>query len=250
MTNGAVPPVPRQGKKGLSPWVWLGIGCAGIVVISAVGFSVVGYFVYGKAREVAREMEEDPVAATSRLIAAANPEIELVDADKDNRTVTFRNTETGEEFIFDYADIEEGRFEFTSGDETTSLELDTDAEGGGGMTIRTDDGETTTYGSAAAEQPDWVPVYPGTEPRGTYSSETPAMNAGAFSFETGDTLEQVLDFYAAELEAGGFTIQNRTTTPTGALLVAATGDEARSATVTATIEDDGVSAMVNFTDKR
>ena len=76
------------------------------------------------------------------------------------------------------------------------------------------------------------------------------MRAGAFSFETKDGLEQVLDFYVAELEAVGFVIQNRTTTPTGAILVATTSDEVRSATVTASVSDDGIGAMVNFTEKK
>ena len=139
MTNGRVPPIPHQEKKGLGPWVWLGIGCAGILALSAVAFAVAGYFIYGKAKDVAREMEEDPVAATSRLIAAANPEIELVDADKSNRTITFRNTETGEEFTFDYDDIEEGRFSFTSGDESASIEFNAEGDTGGGRSRRATD---------------------------------------------------------------------------------------------------------------
>ncbi len=249
MTNGRVPPIPQQEKKGLGPWVWLGIGCAAVLVLSGVAFSLAGYFIYGKAKDVAREMEEDPVAMTSRIIAAANPEIELVDADKNNRVITFRNTETGEEFTFDYDDIEEGKFSFTSGDESTSIDFNTEGDTGG-MTITTGDGQTMTYGVGASEHPDWVPVYPGTEPQGTYASETPEMRAGAFSFETTDGLDQVLDFYVSELEAAGFVIQNRTTTPTGAIIVATTSDEVRSATVTASMNDDNISAMVNFTEKK
>ncbi len=251
MTNGQVPPIPQQEKKGLSPWVWLGIGCAGILALAAVAVGVGGYFIYGKAKDVAREMEDDPIAATSRFIAAANPEIELVDADKNNRIITFRNTETGEEFTFDYDDIEEGRFSFTSGDESASIEFNTDDDAGG-MTITTADGQTT-YGAGASGHPDWanwLPVYPGTEAQGAYASETPDMRAGAFSFETTDGLDEVLDFYVSELEAAGFVIQNRTTTPTGAILVATTSDEVRSVTVAASVNDDGIGAMVNFTEKK
>jgi len=251
MTNGQLPPIPQQEKKGLSPWAWIGIGCAGILVVSAIAFGVGGYFIYGKAKDVAREMEDDPIAATSRFIAAANPEIELVDADKNNRIITFRNTETGEEFTFDYDDIEEGRFSFTSGDDSASIEFNTDDDDDdGGMTITTGDGQTMTYGAGASGHPDWVPEYPGTEPQGTFASETPDMRAGAFSFQTNDGLEQVLDFYVAELEAAGFVIQNRTTTPAGAILVATTSDKVRSATVTASVNDDGLGVMVNFTEKK
>ena len=248
MTNDPVPPIPQQGRKGLGPWAWVAIGCAGILVLSAVGFGVAGYFIYGKAKQVAQEMGDDPVAMAARLIAAANPEIELVEVDKNDRMVTFRNTESGEEFTFDYDAIEEGRFSFTSGDESTSVDFDGDSEDGG-MTISTSDGQTMTFGGAS-EQPDWVPIYPGTEPKGIHSSDTPEIRAGAFSFETDDNLDQVLDFYVSELEANGFVIQNRTTTPTGALLVAQTADEARTTTVTASVDDDGVGVMVNFSEKK
>lgn len=247
MTNGQLPPVPA--KKGLSPWVWLGIGCVGLLVISGVAFSLAGYFIYGKAKEVAREMEDDPVAMTARVIAAANPDIELVEADKENRIVTFRNTETGEEFVLNYEDVEEGRFELTSGDETTSLDFRTEGESGGGMTITTKDGQTT-YGAGASEQPEWVPIYPGTQPQGTYASETPEMRAGAYTFETGDGLDDVLAFYTSALEANGFTIQNRTTTPEGALVVATTSGETRSMTLTASVDGATVTAMLNFTEKK
>ena len=219
-------------------------------MVSAIAFSVAGYFIYGKAKEVVREIEDDPVATMARVIAATNPEIELVDADKSNRIITFRNTETGEDFTFDYDDIEEGRFSFTSGDESTSIEFNTDGEDSGRVTITTGDGQTMTYGAGASEHPDWLPVYPGTEPQGAVASETPDMRAGAFSFETKDSLEQVLDFYVSELEAAGFVIQNRTTTPTGAMLVATTSDEVRSATLTASVNDGSVGAMVNFTEKK
>ncbi len=247
MTNGMKPPVPE--KKGLSPWVWLGIGCVGILVISGVAFSIAGYFLYGKAKEVAQGFEDDPVAATASLFAAANPEIELVDADKDERLVTFRNSETGEEYTLDYDDVEEGRFSFTSGDETASIEFNTEDGDEGGLTITTDDGRTT-YGAGASEQPDWVPIYPGTTPQGAYASETPEMNAGAYTFETGDGLDDVLNFYASALEADGFTIQNRTTTPAGALVTATTSGESRSVTLTASVDDGKVEAMVNFTEKK
>lgn len=247
MTNGRVPPVPE--KKGLSPWAWLAIGCAGILVLSGVAFTVAGYFLWGKAKDLAQQIEEDPVAATSQLIAAANPEIELVEADQDDRVVTFRNTRTGEEFTFDYDDIEEGRFTFTSDGEMAEIQVDTEGEEAGSLTITTDEGETT-YGAGTSEQPDWVPVYPGTDPEGTYSSETPEMRAGAYSFETGDDVDDVLSLYGSELESAGFTIQNRTTTPTGALLVAGTSDEARTVTVTASVNDGRVEVMVNFTEKK
>jgi hypothetical protein len=245
MTNGG----PVQ-KQGMSPWAWVAIGCGGLVLLGGLVLGVGGYFLYGKAKEVAREMEEDPVAVTSRIIAAANPEIELVEADKDNRRVTFRNTRTGEEFTFDYDDVEDGRLSFTSDGETASIDFDKAGENEGQVTITTDEG-TTTYraGADVDDHPDWLPVYPGSDAKGTYSSETPEMVAGGFGFETEDSLEDVLSFYTSELESAGLEIRSRTTTPEGAMLLAASSDESRTATVTASVKDGRIEALVNFMEK-
>lgn len=245
MTNGG--PVKKQG---MSPWAWVAIGCGALLVLCGLVFAVAGYFIYGKAKEVAREMEEDPIAATSRIIAATNPEVELVEADKDNRRVTFRNTETGEEFTFDYDDVEEGRFSFTSDGETASIDFDREGEEAGRMTITTDEG-TTTYraGAELEDHPDWLPIYPGANAEGTYSSETPEMAAGGFTFETSDSLEDVLSFYTSELESAGLQIRSRTTTPEGAMLIASASDESRTATVTASVKNGSIEAMVNFMEK-
>ena len=246
MTNGPVPPAPTN--KGVSPWVWVGIGCAGLLVLGAVAAGIGGYFLVGKAKEVARDIEDDPIAATARMIAMTNPEIELVAADKENGTVTFRNTETGEEFTFDYEDIEEGRFSFTSGDETASIDLDTE---GDRMTITTDEG-TATFGADAdlSNRPDWIPIYPGADAKGTFNSETSEMRTGGFTFVTDDSPEGVLSFYGSELESAGLTIASRTTTPEGGLLIANASDSSRTATVTASTKDGEVEVMVNFSEKR
>ena len=249
MASGGPPPVPK--KQGLSPWAWLGIGCAGILVVGGVVAVLVGMFVFGKVREVARDMEEDPVATMSRMIAAAHPEVELVEADKDARTVTFRNTTSDEVFTFSYKDIEEGRFSFSSDGETARFDFDTDEGEGGRVTVTTDEG-TATFGAGAdvSGVPDWVPVYPGSAPQGTYSSETPQIRAGSFGFETSDGLDSLLDFYTSRLEAAGLEIRSRTKTPEGAAIVAAAPDESRTATVTLSKQDSGLGAVVNFMEKK
>ena len=68
-----IPPVPQPKKKGLSPLAWIGIGCLGLLVIGGIVATVITVFVARKVSEVASEMEEDPVATTAKLLAAANP---------------------------------------------------------------------------------------------------------------------------------------------------------------------------------
>jgi hypothetical protein len=118
------------------------------------------------------------------------------------------------------------------------------------MTVTTDEGTATFGAGDVANLPEWLPVYGGGGPAGMYSSETAEVSAGGFGFETTDGVEDVLSFYTARLESSGLEIRSRTTTPEGALLVAASSDESRSATVTLTSQDGAISGMVNFMEKK
>jgi hypothetical protein len=244
MASTRVPPVPKP-KKGTSPWVWVAAGCGGILVLGGIVMAVVTMFVVGKVKEAA----DDPVAVTAQMIAAANPDIELVSADKDSKLVTFRDVRSGEELTFSYEDIEEGRFTLTT--EEGAARIDFDGEGESGkMTVTTDEGTATFGAGDVANLPDWLPVYGGDSSEGVYSSDTPDARAGGFGFETSDGLEDVLSFYTTRLESAGLQIRSRTTTPDGALLVASSSDESKTATVTISTEDGGVSGMVNFVEKK
>jgi hypothetical protein len=188
MATGPVAPEP---KKGLSTLAWIGIGCLGMLVLSGIAVTLLGIFVVGKVKQAATE---DPVAATAKVLAAAHPDIEFVSADKEGRTVTFRDAKSGEELTFGYDDIEEGRVTFSSEGKTATIDVATE-EGreGADVTIETDEGKATFRASTELEElPRWVPLYPGTTPKGNFASEAGELRAGAFSFTTEDALDDVL----------------------------------------------------------
>jgi hypothetical protein len=250
MANGPVGPQQPQ-KKGLSPLAWVGIGCLGLLVIGGIVATIATVFVVGKVKEVASEMEDDPVAATAKLLAAANPDIELVAADKENRTVTFRDVKTGEELTFGYDDIEQGRVTFSSGTETAELEVTPGQDGSGGLTVKTSEGTATfSAGGDAANVPDWVPVYPGATPTNNFSAEGTGQQTGTFSFTSDADVESILDFYDEQGKQAGLETKSRTTTGEGAIWVAATPDDSRGLTVMASKQDGGLEVVVSFTEKR
>ncbi|HLE19500.1 MAG TPA: hypothetical protein VJB88_00125 [Vicinamibacteria bacterium] len=239
------------GKKGLSPWAWIAIGCAGVLVLVGIATFLGGLFIFNKARDVVQEMEEDPVLATAKLIDATNPDIELVETDQENRTVTFRNSETGEEFTFGYQDIEEGKFSFSSDEGSVTYDVDAQEGQEGRLTVTTDEGTAMLGGGVSLERfPDWLPVYPGTSPQGTFFTESPEADMGAYVVQTADDLETVFDYYATELEKAGLAVVQRTTTPSGIVLIANSPESVRTVSVTGSLEAGEVKAMVNFTEKK
>lgn len=246
MTNGQ----PQQpAKKGTHPLVWVAVGCASLLLLGSIVLFLGGIFVANKVKEVAEEMEDNPVETASKLIAAANPDIELVDADKSAGVVTFRNKETGEEFTFDFKDIEEGRVHFSSDDETVSVELEGGEGDEGSLKITTDEGTASFGAGVDVDLPSWLPIYPGTEPRGTYSTESPDERAGAYTIETHDSIDDVIDFYVEKLEGKGFKILQRARTNLGASLHAQSSDESLTVNIAVSNVGEGVQAVVNFIEK-
>lgn len=241
-------PAPQSPRKGLHPLAWVAIGCAGLLVVGGIVAALVGMFLLGKAKQFAEEAERDPVLATAKLIAAANPEIELAGQDQAKQTITFRNVKTGEEFTFDYKDIQEGKVRFSSAEEGASIDIDTSEAGEGKLTVASEEGRLTV-GAGAAAVPAWLPAYPGTTPEGNYTGESEDVRAGAYTIRTRDSLKAVVDFYAAKLEAAGLQIASRVTTPQGVVLMAASPDDSRTSTVTASSEGGETQVVVHFMDK-
>lgn len=246
-----VPNAPAPEKKKLSPLAWVAIGCAGVLVLGGLIAAILGMFLVGKVKDVAREMNEDPVAAMAKVVATANPDIELVETDKDARTVTFRDKRSGEEFTVSYDELEKGKMTFsTSGGESTTLEVRTEGEDAGTVTLRGADGTTQFQAGGAVEDlPDWIPMFPGVSPQGSYASQTEGTRAGAFSFETSETLEDVLGFYERAVGSAGLEVKSRTTTPETSLLVAGSAEGDRGLSVVATKKDAVVEVVVNYTEK-
>jgi hypothetical protein len=238
---------PVEQKTGLSPIAWVAIGCSSVLLVGVLIAFVVGGFVLNKMRQITADIETAPVVTTAKLIAAANPEIELVEADENSRVVIFRNTRTGEEFTFDFEDIEEGVIHFSSGDESLSIELDPGGNDDGTLTITTQDGRTFIGGGATADEiPQWVPVYPGTSPQKTISSDYYAGHWGAYTFTVEDKLQEVVDFYITEVKKLGLEITSQTTTPKSAMLIAQTPDEAMLITLTASEDNGKVQVLIQY----
>jgi len=240
-------PVPEK-KKGLHPLAWVAIGCGGLVLVGGIVAVIVGLFVFNKARQFAKDVEENPVAATARFIAATNPDIELVEDDREAQSVTFRNVKTGETTTVSYEDIQKGRVTFSSKGQTATL--DAGGTGGeGGVTIKTDEGTATFgVGAGATDWPSWLPAYPGVTPKGAFSTNTADARAGAFSFRTSSSLSQVGDFYAREIQKIPLKINVRTTTPEGFVLAAAEDDGSRAVNVVASRDGNETQVTVQFTE--
>ncbi len=238
MTEPTVPPpAATPQKKKTSPWIWVLVGCLGLLILIGGACAITGMFVAKKVKDVAEDFEKDPVRKAAELAVSLNPELELVEGDEQAGTLTVRNKTTGEVATFDYGELAEGRF----GWETEEGEFRVDAtEGEGGtVTVTTPEGETRYgAGAGAGELPSWVPVYPGaSESQATFSSRSGEGVTGMWTLGTDDAVEQVKSYYESKLEDEGYAVTVQTFS----------GGEGEMAVVTGTREDPDrqVSVTVN-----
>ncbi len=195
----AMPPSTPPPAKKTSPWVWVAVGCGGLILLTVLIFVLGGVFLAKKVGNFAKEAEKNPAMAAAKMIAAVHPEVEVVGSDDARGTITLRNKKTGEVLTMDVNDVKEGRIKFSTDKGEAEIRGDR-----GGLTIKTDKG-TATFGSGG-DYPDWLPAYPGAQPTGTFSSRTEDASLGSWQFETSDDVGKVLSFFEKELRGKGFKI--------------------------------------------
>jgi hypothetical protein len=220
-------------KKGMSAWAWVAIGCVGIVVVGALAVGAGLWWVGRKAKAMA----EDPTAAIE-MIAAMNPDIEVVDRDAGSGKVTIRDKKTGKTVTVDMEDIRQGRISFSSDEGTSTVDL---AQEGGSLSVRTEgEGGGTVSIGGDTRLPSWVPTYPGATSEGVYNAETAESSSGTFSMTTADGFGEVFDYLKGQLEGGGYEVSETRFSGTqgdGGMLQAQTADGKRSLTYSLSTSD-------------
>jgi hypothetical protein len=233
-----------QQKKGLGVWAWVAIGCVGLLVLGSLA---VGGVVWYGARKV-KSMAESPTAAIE-MMAALNPDIEVVDRDTDAGTVTIRDKKTGKTMTVDMEDIKEGRIDFTTDEGTASFSVDQEA---GTMEVRGADGAVAQFGGST-QLPGWVPSYPGATSEGVYSAQDATSESGSFTLSTTDSLDDVFAYFRGELQSGGYEVtENRYSGPQGdgAMLVGEMEDGSRTVTLTLQAAEGKTQVVGGYTQKK
>jgi hypothetical protein len=94
-----------------------------------------------------------------------------------------------------------------------------------------------------------VPRYPRAEEQAPFLMTSGEGLNGTLSFETGDSLAEVQEYYLAELEGEGFSIEKSSFSSADmeTAMLTATGDDQRNVLVSITNENTGVTRVaINF----
>jgi hypothetical protein len=245
------PPVGPATATKTSPLVWILGGCFGLLVLGAIVGGLTMYYIAHKARQAAHMLEKNPALAVTRMIAAANPDVDVVSTDEDKGTITVRDKKTGKTMIMNFADAQKGKFVFEQDGQKMALEAHADGDKGS-FEMKSSEGSMKFATGASSEKlPAWLSAYPGSAPQGSMSMQNGKETSGSFSFTTKDSIEAVVRYYEDALNKAGLkattnSVQQNGKTSLGMVSAEDPGNK-RKAVVTATMTNEGTNVGVTFT---
>jgi hypothetical protein len=251
--NPPPPPVPptAPAPNKMSPMAKVAIGCGIVVVICALlAGAAISFGVHWFKKKA-----ENPTLAAAELIVRANPELEVVDSDTKEGTLTIKNTKTGEVVTMNAKDIKDGKLTVTTKDGTTTFDGSQSGDGGQ-MKVTNEKGEQVTFSAgqgAPKNVPSWIPTYSGGTVEGSYDATTNEGRSAMFTVTTPDPIDRVAEFYESQLKDSGFKVEKSSYEANGqktVILAATGGDDKRTATVTVSTNEGKTQALVNFNEKK
>jgi hypothetical protein len=225
---------------------WIVTGCAGLIAIAVVLVVGTGLFVAYKAKQAGFDpalIEKNPGLAVAKILANANPDLEVLGVDEDRGIIRVREKKTGKSLTMNLDEIRSGKIVLYD-ENNQRVEIQARGEGdSASLQVRTPDA-TMQLGTAPGKLPDWLPVYPGATGVGGMSEASKDRQAATYTYRTKDSPEDVANFYQEALQNGGFEVQR---TDAGMITLAAThGDAKRNAHVTAVPTDSGTMINLSF----
>ena len=202
-------------KKGMSTLAKVGIGCGIVVLLGLIVGGIAAAFLVKKGTEFVAEAEKNPALATAKLLAAADPNVEVVGSDDVAQTVTLKNLQTGQQVTVDLKGLQEGKIAWE--DESGRSEISASGEQ---VSISGSDGSTATFAAGSGQIPAWVPTYPNGQANGISSFSNNESDGGLFTVTTTDPAEQASTWYQEELKKLGFVIEGTSLNTTGTTVAA------------------------------
>jgi len=211
MSTTSQPPLPPK-KSNVLLWVLVGIGGF---------FLLIALIVVGGIAYVAR----NPALVMTKLITAANPNVEVLSVNKGSQQISLRDKKTGETYSISFDDVKNGKISMKSGNGRASITM------GGG-----------------AKVPAWVPDYPGSDPQSAFSAQGQDGETGTFTFKTRDPVDKVTKFYEDQFHSSGLHITS-SAQGTGSMLVAQDDAKKHTLTVIVGVDTSNTTVAVTYANK-
>ena len=219
---GGAAPAGTPPRRKTSPVVWILVAFLGLVVLAGVVTMAGGLFLVHKAGQAGVDLDllrRNPGLAVSKIIAVANPNVEVLNTNDGAGTITVRDKKTGKVVTVTFDEARKGHFRFeTEGDDGKSAAVE--------------------FNGSPGKIPADIPVYPGAKVEGTFSVTGDGGggtgSAFQYTFTTTDSGRMVMSYYHDKLEDSGMKLSLTTHTADGGMVIAE--DDARGETINVIVE--------------
>jgi hypothetical protein len=249
-------PVNIAPKKKKGPWFWVLLGCGGLIVIAGIVILAGGFFVMRTMKQAGIDpelMQKNPAMAVAKMMAAVNPDIEVLSVDDAAGVIRVRDKKTGKALTVNLADAMKGKIVF---EDDTSGKVEIQAQGEGdkaSLNIKSGEG-SLSLGANTEKLPDWLPSYPGAEGTGAVAIRGKEGQSASYTFKTGDAVEDVATFYEDALKNEGMEVEKKAAQMTGvgagAILAAKDSGGQRSASISIGRQGNTTVVSVTFESKK
>lgn len=233
------PAAPAMARK-TSPLVWILVGLGAFCLLTFVVVVTAGYF-----------FMRNPGLATIKMLAAVNPDIEVMSYDRELGKVAVRDRKTGKTYSVNFDEAKRGRFVLQE-DGKSPVSIITSNDGDhGGVEIRSSDSTVKIGGGQPAKVPAWIPEYPNSTPVGAFSAQSADGTSGSYQFSTKDPVDKIAKFYEDGLKSQGLRTSSTMTGEgnTGGAMISA--EQGNKSAVVLVGEENGASTVsVTFKSKK
>jgi len=246
------PPQSQPPKKSKA-LMWILIVVAVVIFLGVAAVSLGSFFLYRTVKNAGFDpelMQKNPGLAMTKLVATLHPDTQVVSTDDARGTVTVRDKSTGKLMTFRW-DPDQKTLVIV-GDDGKEVKFSASGDDkGGSLTVQGGDGGTVKFGAAAGNNtPAWAPVYPGTTPQGTFSTQTGEGSQNTYTFKTHDAASKVLDYFKQQLTASGFKVTLTAAGDQGGMVQATDDANKRSVMITAGTSTEGTEGSVTTIEKK
>lgn len=249
---------PTAPKKGISTLGWVAIGCIGIIVIGGLLTFACTVMVAKKAKNFVEEASDNPAMSAAEMVVRLNPNLEIVEKNEDDGTITIYDKQKNEKVTLDLDDVMSGKFGVETEDgETMNFDIGQNEDGSFGATITDEKGEVSNIavgaegvrvGAGAHDLPSWLPGYKGAKVSSPFSMKKDGKVSGTAVLSTPDSVAEVAEAMTKDLQAKGFDIEQTSYESAGltSIMLSGKGPEGREVSVSINTTPKGTAVAMNF----
>jgi hypothetical protein len=231
--------------------MWVLIAVGGLMVLGVLVVGLGSFVLYRTVKKAGFDpalMQSNPGLAMAKMVAAINPDAEVVSTNDRSGTIVIRDKSTGKVMTMRFDP--EKKSMVILGDDGNQVQINASGDGKDAtVDVEGADGSLKINAGGGGTLPAWLPAYPGSAPQGTFSSKSKEGSQNTFTFKSSDAPGAVITFYQDKLKSSGFKVNEVAQGAGGGIVEAEDAASQRTVMITASPDGQGAAGSITIVEK-